>query len=114
MTKLKVFAYILIVVAALISFKILKFSYYTPRWNAIFYTYANKGLSPHFEGPFMTEVECLKVGKELMSQKKIVLYGNLEPATFFCGKDCDNEAFDRDGAVFDMTCTEGHPPERPE
>lgn len=112
MKKLKIVAGIMIVIFVPISFKILWFSYYTPRWHAIFYTFTNNGINPSFRGPFMTKEQCRKAGNDLIDEKKILIAGELEPATYFCGKDCDSEAFDRDGAVFDLSCSEGNPPER--
>lgn len=107
-------AAIIAIVCLPLGYKLMKWSYYTPRWQAVFYTFANSGQSPVLRGPFMSEEDCLRTGKDLMTTKQILIANSLEPATFFCGKDCSSDAFDRDGLVFDISCSEGNPPSPPE
>lgn len=86
---------------------LIRWQFFTPRWDAIFYTYANRGFNPIFEGSYWTENECIEKTKKLLDSKTILIDGKYKSSTFFCGKDCSFKEMFGSVAIHEIECTEG-------
>lgn len=81
--------------------------YLTPQWDAIYFSYENRGRDPKWGGTYWSEEECYEQGRKKLPEVRI---DDKPVAGLFCGKRCTSDAFMGSIYIDEVQCAEKEPP----
>lgn len=95
------------IIAVVSAVWFIKWQFFTPRWDALLYSYENRGFDPVSRGPYWTEKECREEASKLIDQQSIFIDSKYKALRYFCGKDCYVDGFIGSVVIDEYECSEG-------